>query len=193
MSNYVIWRFESYPKALALKDLSGLEKSYRINNGEPLEASFPSNVTYHQHADYPDDVALGDTLLNSDMLIVGSKRLASFLASRSIPKLESLPVRIVDRKGSELSSEYSIINPIEPIACLDTGASVYETDLLDPDSIDNVTKLVLDESKIPADRLIFRMQGYWNTTFVHRSLAQAIAAQTFSGIRFLELSAFPET
>lgn len=193
MSSYVIWRFESYPNALALRNLSGIEKTYRINSGESLAASFPPGVAYHQHPDYPNDLALGDALLNKDMLVVGSKRLSTFLASRAIPKLEFLPVRIVDRHGGELSSDYAIVHPIEPIDCLDRDASVYEADLLDPDSIDNVTKLVLDESKIPAERQIFRMQGYWNTTFVHRSLAEAIAAQKFSGVRFLELTAFPET
>ncbi|GAA5182349.1 hypothetical protein GCM10025771_31430 [Niveibacterium umoris] len=193
MSNYLIWKYESYPGSCVLKDMTGLDMTYRLNDGTPLAFGFPSNVSIHMNPDYPDDLVLGDSLRNSDMLIIASARLKDILAARQIPKLEFLPVSIIDHKGSIASSDYAVIHPVDPVDCLDREKSIYETGFLDPDAIGDISKLVLDEALIPPDRQIFRLAGYWDLNFARRDLAEALTAAGLTGIRFIELSAHPET
>jgi hypothetical protein len=193
MSNYVAMKYASYPGACVLQNLTGLEATFRLNNGTPLEAEFPKGVAFHMNPDFPNDLALGDSLLNSDMLVIGSARLRAFLSARKISQLEYLPVGIVDTKGRLSSEEYFVIHPIEPVDCLDRAQSVFKASILNPAKISEVSKLVLSEAAIPPDREIFRIAGFWNLTLVRRDLAEAITSQGFSGIRWIETSAHPET
>ncbi|GAA5182354.1 hypothetical protein GCM10025771_31450 [Niveibacterium umoris] len=193
MSNYVIWKYASYPAGCVLQDISGFEDTYKLKNGTPLTGQFPRGVSLHMNPDFPDDLALGDSLLNSDMIVVGSARLKDFLIARAIPNLEFLPVAIVDHKGRLASEDYFIVHPTVPVDCLDRKASAYEEDILDPDSIGFISKLVLDEAAIPPDRQIFSMAGYWDLTFARRDLAEALIAAGFTGIRFIEPSEHPES
>ena len=192
MSNYVIWKFASYPGACVLQDLTGIDATFRLNNGTSFAADMPSGMAFHMNPDFPNDLALGDSLLNSDMLVIGSRRLRDFLAQRDIAKLEFLPTGVVDHKGREASADYFVIHPIEPVDCLDRQQSVYKASPLNKAKIREISKLVLNESAIPEDRQIFRIAGYWNLTLVRRDLAEALLAGGFSGIRFIELSAHPE-
>jgi hypothetical protein len=41
MSNYPIWKYDSYPANCALKQISGLERTYRLYGGTPLLTAFP--------------------------------------------------------------------------------------------------------------------------------------------------------
>ena len=193
MSNYVIWKYAAYPAGCSLQNITGFEETYLLKNGTSLAKGFPSDVAFHMHPDYPDDLALGDSLLNLDSLVIGSTRLKDFLSARDIPELEFLPVRIVDHKGRSASEDYFVVHPTAPIDCLDRENSAYKMSSVDPNSFRKITRLVLDESRIPEDRQIFNMACYWDLTFVRRDLAQAIAAQGFSGIRWIELQEHPES
>jgi hypothetical protein len=53
-------------------------------------------------------------------------------------------------------------------------------------------RFVLDESKIDQDRELFRPKYLHFATLVRRDLAQAIEAEGFVGILWLELSDFSE-
>lgn len=193
MPDYVIWKYASYPGACVLQNLTGLEATFRLNNGTPLAADFPPGVAFHMNPDFPNDLALGDSLLNSDMLVIGSARLKEFLAAREIAKLEFLPVGIVDHKGRLGREPYFVVHPVEPVDCLNRAQSVFKASVMNPAKISEVSKLVLSEEAIPRDRQIFRLAGYWNLTLVRRDLADAITTAGFSGIRWIELSAHPET
>lgn len=191
-SNYVIWQFKSVDGACVLKDISGMDQQYRLNDGTPLAREFPANVSFHMDPDYPTDLLLVDNLLNADMLIVASARLKEFLEARDLEKIEYLPVHIIDHKGREASNGYFIVHPLEPVTCVDENASVFERDLLMPDAYSSFERLVIDESRIPPGRQIFRLNGFWDLTLVRRDLAEALDQEGFSGLGWLELSDYPE-
>ena len=190
--NFLIWKYKSVDGACVLKDLRGLEKTFRLNNGTPLAAGFPGDVAFHMHPDFPTDLLLVDNLLNSDMVIVASKRLQDCVRAQSPSEVEYLPVKIIDHKGRIASKDYAIIHPVRPVDCIDKQHSVFETNPIDPDDIETLEKLVIDEAKIPADRRLFRMQGFWGMTLVRNALAAAIAAGGFSGVEFLSIDDYPE-
>jgi len=192
LSNYVIWKYVSVPFAAVLKNMSGLEEVFRLQDGTPLQEGFPEDVAYHMHADFPDDLLLLDNMLNVKDLAVISSRLKQAIESRRIPEVEYLPLRIVDHKGRIASADYFIVHPLAPVDCIDREQSVFDEDLILPGSIDSFEKLVIDDSKIPEDRQIFKLEGFWDITLVRRDLAQALDAQKFSGLGWLEIEDYPE-
>lgn len=192
-SNYVIWTYRSVDGACALKDLRGLDKTYRLNNGTPLAAQFPVDVELHMHPDFPNDILLPDNVLNADMLIVASPRLQECVRSQSPPEVEYLPVRVIDHKGRVASRDHAIIHPVHPVDCIDVQQSVFETNLIDPDDIESFEKLVIDETRIPGERTLFRMKGFWGITLVRRDLAAAISAIVPTGLEWLDLDEYPRT
>lgn len=191
-ANYVLWQFKSVDEACVLKDITGIDQQYRLNDGTPLAREFPANVSFHMDPDYPTDLLLVDNLLNADMLIVASTRLKEFLEARHLEKIEYLPVHIIDHKGRDTGGDYFIVHPVEPVACVDENASVFERDFLMPDAYSSFEQLVLDESRIPPGREIFRLQGFWDLTLVRRDLAEALEKEGFSGLGWLELSEYPQ-
>lgn len=191
-ANYVIWRYKSVPHACVLGDFVGLEDDYRLLQGVPLESEFPSDVVFHMHADFKTDLLLVDNLLNSDMLIVASGRLKNWFQVKEIPKLEYLRVGIIDHKGRPVGDEYYILHPIDPVDCIDKANSVFKASTIDPDNISSFKKLVIDETRIPADRGMFRLKGFWDIVLVRRDLAEALDQEGFSGLGWLEISDYPK-
>lgn len=191
--NFVIWKYQPVDGGCALKDLKGLERTFRLNDGTPLSQEFPPDVAFHMDPDYPDDLLVTDNVLNADMVIVASARLRECVQAHAPAAVEYLPVTLVDHKGRAASKEHCIIHPIHPVDAIDKDRSVFETGLIDPDAIEAFQKLVLDESRIPADRALFRLQGFWDLTLVRRDLADALQREGFSGLRWLAVADYPES
>ncbi|HEY5810314.1 MAG TPA: DUF1629 domain-containing protein [Povalibacter sp.] len=192
-SNFVIWKYKSVADACVLKDFKGLEQTYRLNNGTPLAAEFPPGVSFHMDEDFPDDLLIVDNVLNADMVIVASKRLCEAVQSHVTTGVEYLPVNIVDHKGRVASKEHCIIHPVQPVDAIDKDQSVFETNIIDPDDIESFEKLVVDESRVPDDRKLFRLQGFWGLTLVHPDVARALDQHGFAGLGWQRLEDYPET
>jgi hypothetical protein len=191
-SNFVIWKYKSVPDACVLKDFRGLEKTFRLNNGTPLAQGFPSDVSFHMDPDFPNDLLIVDNVLNADMVIVASQRLCEAVRSLVPSGVEYLPVNIVDHKGRVASKDHCIIHPVHPVDAIDKDQSVFETNILDDDDIESFEKLIVDESRIPADRKLFRLLGFWGLTLVHRDVAKALDQQGFKGLGWQRLEDYPE-
>ena len=85
------------------------------------------------------------------------------------------------------SSEYFIANCTHLQDCIDQKASDLVWNRIDPTLIASVKKLVVDESKIPPETLVFRMKHFPKSIIVSRALSEAISGKGFSGILFREL------
>jgi hypothetical protein len=191
-ANYVLWGLQEVPHGCVLKELVGVEKLYELKNGVPRAADFPDKASYRMHPDFPHHTILTDNLLNTDRLIVGSARLREFLEARSVQKVEYLPVLLRNPKGKVVSKTYAIINPIDPVDCLDVAKSGVTMSKIVKNKIQAVKKIVLDPSRVDAKRELFRLRGFPHVTLVRRELAEAIDGEGFTGIRWVELSAYPE-
>jgi hypothetical protein len=190
-NDYVIWTYKSEPDAAVLKKLTGLEKVFRLQNGTHLQDGFPSDVAYHMHPDFPNDIALVDNMLNLDRVIVASPRLSKVMKKRKLPHVEYLPLTIIDHKGRAASKDYCIIHPVDLVDCIDLERSVYKKGAILPGSIDSVTRLVLDESRIPADRQLFKLRGFREVTVAHRDLADALDEENFTGLTWQRIQDYP--
>ena len=189
--NYLIWKYKSVPHACALRDLVGLEKQFRLRQGISLQKDFPGDVAFHMHPDYPNDLLLVDNALNQKRIIVASRKLKEFVEARAIPHVEYLQVGIVDHRGRKASSDYFVIHPIHPVDCVDKKRSLFERDDINPENFSSFERLVIDESRIPTDRELFRLSGFSDITLARRDLAEALDAARFSGLGWLRIADYP--
>ena len=189
-SNFVVWTNKVMPDACSLYELIGVEKQYQLRKGISRSSSFSDNAAFAMHPDRPNDTILTDNLFNISLLIVGSIRLRTFLEKQCVPRVDYLPVTILNHKSKPVSSDYSIINPLEPIDCIDLEKSEARMDSMDKSTIEGVSRLVIDESKIEQGRVLFRPKRFYWVILVHRRLAEAIDGQGFTGVRWVELDAF---
>jgi hypothetical protein len=192
-SSYVVWALSKEVKyACVLGDLVGVDRVFELNKGVPRAAGFPSDVQFKMNPDFPNDTVLTDSLINADRLIVGSMRLKKFLES-AVPKhMEYLPVTIVDHKGKTASRDYFIVHPVSPVNCLEAEKSGAKYSRIVKGKIQSIERLVIDPGRIDPDRQLWRLDGFFDVVLAHRNLAERITSEGFTGIRWIELSNYPE-
>jgi len=190
---YFVWQYRTVPDACVLNRFSGLDDSFRLRQGVPLLDGFPSDVAFHMDPDFPNNLLLVDNLLNSDRAMVVSPTLRDWLEKRRIPKVEYLPVSIIDHRGRVASADYAIVHPIDPVDCIDRERSEFSESRITPGQISRFRKMVIDDGRVPADRQIIRLHGFWGATLVRADLVEALSAGRFSGLGFLPVSEYPET
>lgn len=186
----VIWTFSKAARAANLYALEGLEKSFRLSRGVPLLAGFPPRVAFRMNPDFPDDQVLPDCVDNVKDALLVSERLHRFLLGVGLPSVEFLPVSVLDPMGRVASDTHVIVHPVDPVPCIDLQASVYERSEFVADKLQDVSRLVLDPARVPADRPLFKAWGLTRAVFVHRELARAIDGEGFSGVGWLEIDRF---
>jgi hypothetical protein len=189
--NFVIWKYQEQPYAAVLETLSGFEKEFRLKDGVPLQATFPEDVQYHMHADFPNDIGLVDNMQNLHRLAVTSTRLKEAIEQRSAPHMEFLPIAIIDHKKRVASKDYFIVHPVGLVDCIDREQSVYRNDVIIPGNLAAVKKLVLDEARIPPDREIFRLEGFREVLIVRRDVAAALDEGKFTGLAWQRVQDYP--
>jgi hypothetical protein len=192
-SKYAIWESKDVPNACSLHKLVEVEKLYELVKGVPRAATFPASAAYRMDPDFPHDTMLIDNLINSDMLVVVSQQVKEFLEKRALKKVEYLPVAIFDHKQKIASRDYFLIHPIDPVDCIDLDKSEVEWGIIDEESIDEVNHLVIDETRIDPEREMFRLKHFCDIVLVRWELAEAIDAQGFTGIRWIDINDYPES
>ena len=191
-SDFLIWAHKRVPNACVVKQFRGLENAWQLKECIPRAEGFPDDVTFGMDPDRPYDTLLTDSLKNIERLIVASRRLAEFFQARPLNHVEYLPVSILDHRGRVAAPDYFVIHPVEPVECLDAVKSNADWSSLNEGTIDSVERLVIDSSKVDASRELFRMRFFFDLIIVRRGLAESINAMNFTGVRWIELSDYPE-
>lgn len=190
-SPFVLWAYAPVDHAAALYTLEGVSDQYALNVGEPVLANFPDDAYFTMDPDAPYDTLLVDNLDNTDLAIVASPRLKEFLEGYPVAKVEYLPVTIVNHKGRP-AARYYIVHPLDPVDCLDVPACNAAFGAVDKDNILDLERLVIDAGKVDPRRALFRPKMFYQVIVVRRALAEAVDAAGFTGVRWIELSDFPE-
>jgi hypothetical protein len=192
VSEYVIWKYTKVPFASVLEPLQGMDDSFKLLQGVPLQEGFPDGVEFHMDPDFPNNLALPDNIRNLDLVILGGARLAASLQARKLEKVEYLPVSIIDHKDRPAGPGYMIVHPIDPVDCVDTSQSVFKLSPIDESNFDSFSKLVLDTKRIPKERSCFRLKGFWDIVVVRKDLAESLDKEAFSGLGWLPIQDYPE-
>lgn len=190
-SQYVIWTSKEEPNCCVLQELRGVEKKYQLRKGISRFEGFPGSASFSMNPDYPHDTVLTDNLMNTSMMKIISRRVKEMLEQNGVQKVEYLPVTIINHKGRVASRDYFILHDIDPIDCLDKDKCGATMSPVDPESIDRVERLVLDDAKVDITREIFRPKYFPALTLVSRELAAAIDSKGFTGVSWKELEDYP--
>jgi hypothetical protein len=189
-NQYVVWAayLEPGKNFCVLDDLDNVDDDFELKKGVPRADGFPENAVMSMDAEYPKAIALADNIHNTCRLIVVSQRLKEFFDQRNLKNVEFLPVRIMNHKNRLASKDYFIINPIRPQECLDIKKSGCTWSDIIKDDIDEIKRLVLDEKRLDPEVAMFRLKHFYKPVLVKRELADAITAEGFTGLRWIELS-----
>jgi hypothetical protein len=187
--DYLLWpNALQDPYSAVLGSVDGLDGAalIKIWNGQPWSGEFPV-VQFPFSPDFPDNTVLSDNLMNKYQLIVVSERLKEFLAGRKLGLVEYQPVIVRDHKGKK-TEPYYLVNPLNPIDCLDRQASGAIVRPTEKTQIMHVKRLVLRKDAIDPNRQLFRIANYTQARMVRRDLVAAIE-KMFVGLKFRELDA----
>lgn len=191
-SNYVIWENKMVANSCVLDQLHGMDEEHKFREGVSLAETFPENAFYTMDPDFKNNTLMTDCMFNTDELIVASRAVRNFLERQGVKKVEYLPVKILNHKRKAVKEEYFIVHPVDNVDCLNVERCGATWSEMLEGQIDKVERLVLDEAKIGPERVLFRCRQFYLVTLVRRDLAEAIAREAFSGMRWVELEKYPE-
>jgi len=163
------------PKALDRQD-------WKVATGYPSTSWFPADVTFDLARDKGDKLA--DAIPTAIYLLVLSEKLAGLLARESAARWETFPIKLKHNK-KVLEPRYVVANLLDVSPCVDLEKSAFERSQVIPAEIDFFDRLVIDPSKVPADRKIFRMKEQPRTILVRDDLVAAIRAAGCTGLSFV--------
>jgi hypothetical protein len=188
--NYLIVTTIRPPGTCWLGAVQRVRNYEKFITGEPLASGFPDAAQFTMDDAFPKDIRLADALSNENSLIVASERFKSALEAvpGALVENEVLPVKIVNHRGPVEKAPYFIINQIHYPLCIDEKKSNGVRSHLAPAEFQFMKKMVLDESLVPADRMLFRPAQYPPVALIRRDLAQALGPLGLTGVTFTEIA-----
>ena len=85
---------------------------------------------------------------------------------------------------------YFIIHQLNHPACLDEAQTQGKRAAINPNRFQLMTKMVIDEQKVAAQRNLFRVAQYPKVPLIRRELADSLRAMKFTGLEFHEIEGF---
>lgn len=190
---YLIWEHKSVPRTYWGDELRGFEptvKEYEIGKGKPLLSRWPkSGAIFTVKNGDPKNPLLSDNLSNIYRQLIVSERVKNFLEQLNVPEVEYLPVNIKEQKGKSLKATYYIVHLLHHPDCLDAKASGANMSALDETSITTLKELVFNRDP---GKILSRPAHYEKICLISWEVAEKLAEQKFSGIRFEALFQHPE-
>jgi hypothetical protein len=133
------------------------------------------------------EVQLTDCLWNAERRLFVSPRLKQSLQTAGVTDVEYLPLKVIDRTGRVLHSSYYFLHFRNAPDCLDLDASGAKRSRAIPSKAERLERLAF---KNDPGRALFRPSTYGKVTLMSWSLAEALAATGFTGMRFMGLFDF---
>lgn len=159
-----------------------LIKSYLVCFGRRVGALYPTDARIRM-TETRTGLRLSDLLGNTKNMLMVSSRLRKVIEEvcRDV-EIEYLPFTIIDHRGRPFSSDYTIVNPIGTLDCLDHAASGTVWGKDDPTRIITVKEYVLDPRKVEMAPPLFRIAGDPTELVVTQVLADALKPHKFTNL-----------
>jgi hypothetical protein len=186
MNGYLVWRPGTKKDGICkLKGLTGVPKSFQIDNGVSRLQGWPPEAAAAMNPDFPKDLGLADSLDGANFLVISGKA-KQLIEQETAGKIEFLPMKIINHKGRLASDDYFVVNPLDIVDCIDKDASSVELDSLNTEMIDGCAQLVLKEDVIPQELKIFRTKFWRGMILIRRELAQKMEKAGLTCMSFTE-------
>lgn len=154
-------------------------RSFHLAHGIPVRGLYPDDPRIHLSEEYPG-IRLESFIGNiKHMLVVSSPLRAVIEKWCQGQEIEYLPVHIYNHRGRLHTSDYSIINPIGTLDCLDREFS--EVEMMD-DEVLSVERIVLSPTRLERAPHLFRVREDPCVYVVSEPLAQAIETGGFTNV-----------
>jgi len=185
---YLIWDADAQSKYCVLGYLEGYADDYKLMTGHSVAKQWPTAVKMRMDKDFKKQTALADNLTNPENIIVASRRLCDFFVAKKVPKLELLPITILDQKKKVASKDYAIANPVGTQDCIDTKQCDVTWNTINSRYISTMKRLVFDERKIDKNAVLFRAEHLKDFVFIRSDLAAEVTAAGFTNVKLWRLS-----
>jgi hypothetical protein len=120
-------------------------------------------------------------------LIVDLKWLAALqLVGES--NFELFPVSFADGHGKRDDTSFRFMNLLNNVDCMDMNLSNYDVD--EDGFVAHVWRLVIDESRIPSDRHLFRIKEIESTILASDALMEQVIETIDRGAKFVRVEDF---
>lgn len=162
----------------------------RLSYGMSVGDAFPDGVVFDVN---PESGAFfPDSLSNSSNLYIVSERLREVLEAAS-PSFEFHRVRVRNHKGRLEKSPYYVANLLDLVDCMDRKKSKFRPSEIDTTQASTIHELVLDLSRIPNEKKIFRLASRRRLFLVRKDLAYDIfRVKKFEGMLFKKIELYGE-
>ena len=164
-------------------NIVNFEDDFELVEGLPLADNFPENAEYRMNDDFPDNIELHDILHNLDEQLIINEKTRKFFENQEIKDVEYLPVNIINHKGRKVKEKYYIMNFLKLVDCIDRDQTTFGWNSLDPDLMEDVENLTVDESRIPLDSHIFRIKHLTSVILIYKDLLDLINKAGFKGYK----------
>lgn len=128
-------------------------------------------------------ILLADVIPTYSKLLLVSEKLKSILESHKV-NCEYFAVAILDKNGRRIDKKYFIVNVLDVVDCIDIEKSSFEMNCINKDQVLYFDKLVLDVSKVPEDKSIFRLKDKTDQVIINHMLARKLLDAGCTGIDF---------
>jgi hypothetical protein len=185
----MIWRNRYVEGVCVINTPAGIKDDHELTRGMPRAAGWAKNVTATMSDEYPKDIALGDNLFGTNLIVVSS-RIKEALEAEKMEPVEFLPLSIVNHKKKVASSDYYILNPPFILDCIDLEASEVKWNLIDKTLISRCKRLVLREPSVPANAKVFRAKHLPTRILVRDHVVKKLNAAGLTGLHFSDPAEF---
>ena len=187
--SFVRWKTSYQEGHAVIQSPEGIERLSRFVFGVPMREGFPTGVISRMDPEYPRDLVLSDSLHGAGLIVV-SNRVKALLDGAGAECVEFLPVEIRDHKRRVASRDYLILNPYDPVDCIDLDKSGPKWNAIDPSVMMACKGLVLRPDAVHAARMVFRMKSWPMHILLRVEIADQMKRAGFTGLDFRKTEGF---
>ena len=174
----------------SLEILLGVDDPEELDQGFSRKKGWPDDARFEMDPNAPKDMKLEDFLQNGSSFCVVSTRFKELVEKEKPPRVEYLPVSIINHKGRKEKAQYWILHSTPMVKnAIDLKKTKAKRNNINPDVFSSVSNLTLDKKKIPPDLQLFRLEEFSLIALFRSDLAEKIQDAGMTGIEFLP----PET
>ncbi len=179
---HIFWGVDKHiSNSCYMHRISDHESNLRIRAGLSVADTVASDCSIHCDPSEPDRTIFVNHLENIGCHVIVSERLKDFLVSQALPNVEYLRLKVYNHKDRPISQSYYIVNPINPIDCLDLDTCVVTWKTERQIRPKRMEAFETDPIKCAALPALFRAQTLSKYLLIHRDLAAAMDAEGFEG------------
>jgi hypothetical protein len=186
---YLVLALTRSPDICTLESIKNVEDFHLLGLGESMRDNFPADASLAMNREKPKNVGLADALWNTSSLMVVSEKFKKMLESipGALKENEILSVKIINHKGRAVKDPYFIIHQLNNPPAVDESKTEGDRSSLAPDTFQFIDKMVLDATKIPKDRMIFRARQFSQVVFIRADLAEKLESSGLTGFELHQI------